>query len=330
MILTRTPYRMSFFGGGTDHRQWYERHGGRILTSSIDKYCYLSARRLPPFFEYRHRIVWSKLETVNFLEEIEPPAVRACLQHLGVNAGVEVHHDGDLPARSGLGSSSAFTVGLLHALHGLKGETRSKRCLSEEAIHVEQQVLKEAVGIQDQIECAHGGLNLIEISPRGEWTVAPVALPKPRLVEFGRWFMLFYTGQTRFSSAITATTVERIASGEKDPELHKLAGMATEALDILCNGADLREWGRMLDLSWTIKRRMSPQVSNEAIDEMYWAARHAGALGGKLLGAGGGGFMMLMAAPDDHKRVRGALKDFLEIPFGFDFSGTQTIFMNER
>ncbi len=328
LIITRTPYRMSFFGGGSDNREWYERNGGCILTSSLNKYCYLSARRLPPFFDYKHRIVWSKLETVNSAEEIEHPAIRACLKYAGINYGVEIHHDGDLPARSGLGSSSAFTVGLLHALHGLESESRSRRALAVEAIEVEQVILKEAVGIQDQIECAHGGLNMITIGTDGSWYVEPVVLPKARLEEFQNHIMLFYTGQTRFSSQISAATVAAIASGVKDPELHKLAGMAREAHDILTSGASLKPLGQMLDLSWQIKRRMSPAVTTERIDEMYWAARHAGALGGKLLGAGGGGFMMLMVEPDDQARVRAALANFLEIPFAFDFTGTQTIFVN--
>jgi D-glycero-alpha-D-manno-heptose-7-phosphate kinase len=327
LIITRTPYRVSLFGGGTDHAAWYSRHGSTILTSTINKYCYISARWLPPFLDYKNRIVWSKIELVDDVDDIEHPAVRAVLKYLGIE-GVELHHFGDLPARSGLGSSSAFTVALLQALIGLRGDTISRKALAQGAIGVEQELLKEAVGIQDQIEVAHGGLNLLKIERSGGWHVSPVKLAPERLNLLEAHLMLFYTGQARYSSQIAKANVEAIGSGSKNPELNVLAGMAKEAVGVLAGSGSLFKIGEMLGQSWKIKRRMSELVTNPAIDDMYQKAMIAGAIGGKLLGAGGGGFMLLFVKPEDRSGVHQALGNYVEVPFAFENSGSQVIFSN--
>lgn len=326
MIITRTPFRVSLFGGGTDNKEWYERHGATILTSSIDKYCYLSARFLPPFFHHKHRIVHSQVELPNVVQDIQHPGVRACLQHLGIEDGMEVHHQGDLPARSGLGSSSAFTVGLLNALHGLRRTMRSKRELADEAVHVEQVVLREVVGVQDQIQCAFGGLNVIEIDRAGTYSVRPVPLSLARLDDLQARLMLFYTGIVRYSSEIAAQTVAMIREGVKDDALLVLASMAVPALAHLQAGR-WQELGELLDYSWALKRRLSPLVTTAAIEDIYGRARDAGAGGGKLLGAGGGGFMLFLVSPEKQAAVRAALAGLVEIPVRFEFEGSRVIYL---
>ncbi len=324
MIISRTPFRISFFGGGTDYPTWFRDHGGCVLTSSINKYCHISARYLPPFFEKRNRIVWSKIEAVDSIEEIQHPAVRAGLQFLDVREGVEIHHDGDLPARSGLGSSSAFTVGLLHALYGLKGVMASKSRLANEAIYLEQDVLNEAVGIQDQIQVAHGGLNLIDIREDASYQVRPIMLPRERSRELRSYMMLYFTGLSRFASQIAQAQVAAIP--QKTRELKAMAAFVDGALGVLTSTGPLDDFGALLHESWLLKRGLTDQVSNDTVDDIYEAARGAGALGGKLLGAGGGGFMLIFASPGKQPQIRQALHGLLEIPFEFDFAGTQIIY----
>jgi D-glycero-alpha-D-manno-heptose-7-phosphate kinase len=324
MIISRTPFRISFFGGGTDYAPWYLEHGGNVLTSTFNRYCYISARYLPPFFEKRSRIVWSRIELVDRPDEIQHPAVRAGLELLNVHEGVEIHHDGDLPARTGLGSSSAFTVGLLHALYALKGRMVSKAKLAEDAIYLEQELLKESVGIQDQIQVAHGGINVIRIRTDGTYELSPVVLTHERRVEMHTHMMLFFTGISRFASEVAQSQIQAIP--RKKSEMSAMAGLVDEALEVLVGGRDLADFGRMLHDSWQLKRSLSSRVSNDHVDRIYAAARAAGALGGKLLGAGGGGFMLLFAKPEQHGQLRTALKGLLEIPFEFDFSGSQIIF----
>ena len=324
MIISRTPFRVSFFGGGTDYPTWFRDHGGKVLTSTINRYCYITARYLPPFFDQRNRIVWSKIETVDTTEEIEHPAVRAGLQFLDFREGVEIHHVGDLPARSGLGSSSAFTVGLLHALYALKGEMANKPQLADDAIYVEQQMLNEAVGIQDQIEVAYGGINLIEIQTNGKYQVSPVILSNDRICEFENHLMLFFTGISRFASEIAQLQIKAIP--DKTKELRAMGVMVDEALRVLVGRGGLDDFGRLLHESWLLKRSLTAKISNQTVDEVYEAARRAGAIGGKLLGAGGGGFMLFFVPPARQPRVREALRKLLEIPFNFEHAGTQIIF----
>jgi D-glycero-alpha-D-manno-heptose-7-phosphate kinase len=324
VIITRTPYRVSFFGGGTDYRPWYEQHGGAVLTSTIDKYCYISARYMPPFLGAKYSVCWSKMERVNRLEEIEHPGVRACLQYLGVDQGFEVNHAGDLPARAGLGSSSAFTVGMLHALYALQGYDviQSKSALAAAAVHIEQEVLKETVGIQDQIECAHGGLNVIEIAPSGDWTVTPLLLPPERLSALEARLMLFWTGLQRTASEIAKDQLD--AMHKNTESLHGIRSLVGLAMHELLRG-DLDAFGELLDYGWKLKRKLSGRISTDSIDSLYANARAAGAIGGKILGAGGGGFLLLYALPASQPSIRSALSGLLEIPFRFESEGSRLI-----
>lgn len=324
MIISRTPFRISFFGGGTDYPEWFKENGGRVLTSTVNKYCYISARHLPPFFDKKNRIVWSKIETVNSLGEIEHPAVRACLEFLNMQSGLEIHHDGDLPARSGLGSSSAFTVGLLHALYGLQGKMKSKSFLANQAIHIEREVLQEAVGIQDQIAVAHGGLNLVEIQCDGTYQVNPILLKKSRINDLEQHLMLYFTGISRFAFEIAQAQIQAIPQTKS--QLIKMSEMVDEALEILNSDTNIENFGRLLHETWLLKKSLSNKVSNSTVDHIYDVAMRAGALGGKLLGAGGGGFMLFFVPPSAQAQVRASLADFLEVPFKFEYGGSQIIF----
>ena len=323
MIISRTPYRLSFFGGGTDYPGWYREYGGAVLGTTFNKYCYISVRHLPPFFAHRFRVVYSVTETCQTVEEICHPAVRGALQHLGIQQGLEIHHDGDLPARSGLGSSSAFVVGLLHALHALQGVMSSKRDLGAEAIHVEQKLLKENVGDQDQIMAAHGGLNLLRFDPNGETTVRPLILPAQRLLELNSHLMLFFTGVARNSTDIASYYPQLKI---KTKQLSAYVPMVEEAQRILQSKEPLDEFGFLLHEAWMLKRSLSEGISTLAVDEIYQAARDAGALGGKLVGAGGGGFLLLFARPEVQPQIRDRLRSLLEVPFEFEHHGSQIIF----
>lgn len=322
MIIARSPYRVSLFGGGTDYPRWYTEHCGSVLTTTIDKYCYMSVRYMPSFLGCKYNVCWSKMERVNTLEEIEHSGVRGCLQYMGINEGFEINHAGDLPARSGLGSSSAFTVGMLHALHTLKGRHVSKTQLAREAVEVEQVVLKETVGIQDQIECAHGGLNLIEINRDGGYTVRPVIMTKDRKAALEGKLMLFFTGLQRHASEIAETQVSNIE--RKEFELKAIQRLVPQAFESMTTG-DLDNVGRLLHETWMLKRELSDKVSSKEIDDMYDSARTAGALGGKLLGAGGGGFLLLYVPSDRQDSVREAMTGFLDIPFRFEHGGSQIV-----
>ena len=324
MIVTRTPYRISFFGGGTDYPVWYREHGGAVLAATIDKYCYLSCRYLPPFFEHRLRVVWSKIEMCQTVDEIQHPAVREVLRHLGIDRGVEIHHDGDLPARSGMGSSSSFTVGLLHALYALKGQMPSKGRLASESVFIEQEVLKESVGSQDQVLAAHGGLNHVVFGRDGDILVNPVTLSQDLAQQLSGHLMLFYTGITRTASEVAESYIQRTETNEH--HMQALGGMVEEGLAILNDGRDLARFGRLLDEAWKAKRSISTSVSSREIDDLYDAARAAGAIGGKLTGAGGGGFMLLFVEPHNRRRVRERLSSLLHVPFRFSFGGSQVVF----
>ena len=320
MIISRTPFRVSFFGGGTDYPDWFHENGGAVLSTTIDKYCYISVRELPPFFDHRFRVVYSIVENVKEVGEIAHPAVRAVLQRLNVEKGLEIHHDGDLPARAGLGSSSAFTVGLLRAVHALNGRHTTKDALAAEAIHVEQCLLREPVGLQDQISAAYGGFNHIVFRPDGTYDVDPVVLPRPRLAELQDHLLLVFTGISRLAPEVAQTVIRNLK--HRQDELRALQDMVPRAIDILTSpSTDIAEFGRMLHESWLLKRRLSDRVSNAAVDALYAAALGAGALGGKLLGAGGGGFVLLFVRPDQRAQVREALRDLIAVPFKFEMSG---------
>ena len=324
MIITRTPFRISFFGGGTDYPAWYRRHGGAVLAVTIDKYCYLTCRYLPPFFEHRVRVVWSKIERCPSRDDIEHPAAREVLRHLNFDRGVEIHHDGDLPARSGMGSSSSFTVGLLHALYALQGHMPSKRQLALESMHIEQEHLKETVGSQDQVLAAYGGFNHVTFAPDGEIAVKPMTLSAELINALNEHLMLFYTGVTRTASEVAESYLQNIEDNER--QMRALGEMVEEGLSILTDGGDLTRFGRLLHRAWEAKRSLSPMVSNPDVDELYSHAQAAGALGGKLTGAGGGGFMLLFVEPHNRRRVREQLSGLLHVPFRFTSPGSQVIF----
>lgn len=324
MIITRTPFRISLFGGGTDYPGWYREHGGAVLSTTIDKYCYINARYLPPFFEHQFRVVYSRIESTNRIEDIEHPSVRATLNFLNLQRGVEIHHDGDLPARSGMGSSSSFTVGLLNALHALQGHMATKEQLANESIMVEQDLLKENVGSQDQVNAAYGGFNHITFHTSGEISVRPVIIPPDRQDELTSHLMLFYTGIKRTADKVAG---EYVASLEaKRRQLRILRDMVEEGLSILCGHGPIKEFGELLHEGWLAKQSISDKISNSAIAEVYNAAREAGAIGGKITGAGGGGFMLLFVPPQDQPAVREKLTNLLHVPFQFEKAGSQVIF----
>lgn len=322
MIITRAPYRISFFGGGTDYEPWFKEHGGCVLTSTIDKYTHVCARYMPPYLGHRYRVIWSQFEKVDRREDIKHSGVRGCLEYLGIDAGFEVNHAGDLPARSGLGSSSAFTVAMLNALHALEGRHVTKSQLAKQAVIVEQEVLKETVGIQDQIECAHGGINFIDIRQDGTYDVHPAVLKPARLIELQSHLMLFFTGLVRNASDIAKVQMEH--AQHRVTHMKALAAMAPIGLRLLVDGGPIERFGELLHDGWMIKRGMSPIVSNETVDVAYAKAIAAGAIGGKLLGAGGGGFMLVFARPKDQAAIREAL-GLLEVPVVFEHSGSQII-----
>jgi D-glycero-alpha-D-manno-heptose-7-phosphate kinase len=324
MIITRTPFRISFFGGGTDYPTWFREHGGVVLATTIDKYCYITCRRLPPFFTHKHRIVYSRIETVAATQDIEHPSVKACLQWANVNGGLEIHHDGDLPARSGLGSSSSFTVGLLNALVAADGKMISKEDLARHAIHVEQELIGESVGSQDQISAAYGGFNRIQFNRNGSFDITPVILSATRRNELSDHLMLCFTGVSRIASEVAKTKIANIK--HRQSELTRMGEMVDEAIDILQDQhRPIEDFGRLLDSSWQQKRRLSDQVSSTEIDALYQEAMAAGAAGGKILGAGGGGFLLLFAKPEHQAAIRQRLSGLVHVPFTFDDSGSRVV-----
>lgn len=324
MIITRTPFRVSLFGGGSDYPAWYRDHGGRVLGFTINKYCYISLRRLPPFFNHKHRIVYSVIENVNGIEEIKHPAVRAVLSEMNVRDGLEIHHDGDLPARSGIGSSSSFTVGLLHALHAMNGHLRSQRELADQAIHIEQSVIGENVGAQDQIWAAFGGFNRIDFRNDGTYEVAPVILPKQRFRDLQAHFMLFFSGISRHASEIAGEQIANLK--RRASNVRAMMSMVDQAMAILASpDRPVAELGELLNEGWMLKRGLAAGVSNGTIDDIYDRAIAAGALGGKLLGAGGGGFILLLVGPDRRELVRKALDPLIEVDFEIEGSGSRVM-----
>ncbi|HOX58934.1 MAG TPA: kinase [Candidatus Paceibacterota bacterium] len=327
MVISRTPYRISFFGGGTDYPAWYRQHGGCVLAATINKYCYLTCRYLPPFFEHRTRVMYSIIEMCQTVEEIQHPSVRETLRYLKIDRGMEIHHDGDLPSRSGMGSSSAFTVGLFHALTALKGQIVSKKQLASEAIYLEQEVLKETVGSQDQVCAAYGGVNRITFLQNGGFSVQPLTLSHARLGELNSHLMLFYTGVKRTASDIAASYAS-CADKKRVSLLRRMQEYVDQSSAVLGSDQDIIAFGELLHQTWLAKRGLSDKVSNPRVDALYEAARSAGAIGGKLLGAGGGGFLLFFVPPERQKKVRQQLSKLIHVPFEFEFSGSQIIFFD--
>jgi D-glycero-alpha-D-manno-heptose-7-phosphate kinase len=330
MIISRTPYRISFFGGGTDYPAWYLKEGGAVLSTTIDKYCYISARKLPPFFTERHRIVWSHIEAVSSFNEILHPAIREGLRFLGFenSQGIEIHHQGDLPARSGIGSSSTFAVGLIRALTDLRGEHLTKHQLALKALELEQKVLKESVGSQDQIAAACGGLNVVKFSTDGSFSVEPLGVKPERAAELEKHLCLLYTGSSRLGGEIAASVIA--AMRDKSAELRQMRKLVDVAHGILTGGGSLTAFGELLHETWVLKRGLADAVSNPEVDEIYQIARENGALGGKLLGAGAKGFMLFFAPPEKHAALRKALNRFVFVPFSFETEGSVTIYDGEK
>jgi D-glycero-alpha-D-manno-heptose-7-phosphate kinase len=324
MIISRTPFRISLFGGGTDYPAWFRENGGAVLGTAINKYSYISVRKLPPFFEHRFRIAYSRLEYVREISEIVHPVVREVLAEMQLADGLEIHSDSDLPARSGLGSSSAFTVGFLHALHALRGRMVTKLELGREAIRVEQELLREAVGCQDQLWAAFGGFNHITFSPAGDFEINPILLARDRRSELMQSVMLFFTGFSRNASDIAEHQIANIPY--RTQQLRAIQAFVGDALAILQEDrSPVRSLGELLHESWRLKRELAERVSTPVVDEIYEAARRAGAIGGKLLGAGGGGFMMFLVERDKRQQVRERLADLIYVPVDIDFDGSKIV-----
>lgn len=324
MIISRTPFRVSFFGGGTDYPTWYKEHGGAVIGTAINKYCYLTVRDLPPFFEHKHRIVYSKVELPSEIDEVQHPAVKAVMQELDVSHGIEIQHQADLPARSGLGSSSSFTVGLLNAIRAKRGMNSSPHYLTEEAIRIEQDVIKEHVGSQDQTWAAHGGTQFIEFDRLGNINVSPVIMPPDTASALDSHMMLFFTGLSRIASTIASKKIDNLAN--RNSQLVAMKKMAYSARDILqAPNAEMKDVGEMLRDSWQLKKELADEISSNIVDEMYSAAISAGAYGGKLLGAGGGGFMMFLAPPEKHEAIKARLSKLIHVDVKTGASGSKIV-----
>lgn len=326
MIITRTPIRISFLGGGTDYPDYFLQHGGQTLGVAIDKYSYVTVNQLADLFDYSIHVSYSRSERVSSLDEIVHPSVRECLRKTEIYGGVEIHYMGDLPARTGLGSSSSFTVGLLHALHAFKGSFVANGALAAEAVHVEQNMIKERVGVQDQYTCAHGGLLKLKFNQENVVKVHPLPLTKNRMDQLNGHLMLFYTRIRRHAHEILDEQLKKTVNGKITEDLSYLNDLVDQGLDILVNNHPISQFGELLDNAWEIKKRLSGKITNSEIDQYYSTARKAGAIGGKLLGAGGGGFLLLFVSPDKQDAVSSALKGLSSVSFSFDHSGSTLFF----
>lgn len=323
MIITKTPYRVSLFGGGSDHPAWFNKNGGEVISFAIDKYCYISVRKLPPFFEHRFRIVYSQVENTKFFDQITHPVVREAIRKFAPNSSLEIHYDGDLPARSGVGSSSAFAVGLIHALLLLTETKVSPYILAEEAIKLETEDLKENVGYQDQIACALGGFNNIKFSRNFKWEVDPIILDPEFRKDLTSRMVLIYSGITRKSSDIQKGLLENLNS--KSSPINRVIELSKQCKKILTTKGDLDSIGYMLEESWNLKREMNPKSITPELDFFWDKAKSAGALGGKVLGAGGGGFCLFWIKAGRKYEFRKKFRLGLEIPMQISNSGTLCI-----
>ena len=322
MIITKTPFRMSFFGGGTDMPDFFREHGGAVLSTTFDKYCYVIVRHLPRFFDYSTELSYSKIERVTEIESIEHPAIRNAMKMLDMRE-IRLTYEADLPARSGLGTSSSFAVGMLNAFHAIKGQKAGKKQLADEAIRLERVLCQEAGGWQDQIAAAYGGFNRINFSADG-FEVVPLHISEDRKAQLNQNLMLFFTGFTRFSSDVQK--VNNVSAEEKTAQLKQMLALVDDAQRILTDDStDLDDFGRLLNHTWELKRQTGAAISTGMIDRLYERAMAAGALGGKLLGAGGGGFLVFYVQPEWQESVRQAMQDLLYIPFAFESDGTKIL-----
>ena len=323
MVITKTPFRMSFFGGGTDMEFWFRKHVGAVLSTTFNRYCYVIVRHLPPFFDYSTELAYQQMERVNDVEQIRHPAIRNAMKLLDMRR-IRLAYDADLPARAGLGSSSSFAVGMLAAFHALRGECAGKKQLADEAIYLERELCGEAGGWQDQIAAAFGGLNRIDFDAQG-YRVSPVRISAERKQALQDRLLLFFTGFTRFSSEVHAAN--RLDQGGKERFLQSMYDLVDRAEMVLSDSRrDLDEFGSLLDQTWNLKRQTGPTVSTSGIDEAYQRGIAAGALGGKLLGAGGGGFLLFYVRPEQQESVRQAMEQYMPIPFAFEEKGSQILY----
>jgi D-glycero-alpha-D-manno-heptose-7-phosphate kinase len=327
MIITKTPYRISFFGGGSDYPDWYKEHGGQVLSTTINKHNYISCRYLPPFFEHKLRLVYSVVEECNDASELDHPSAREVLKFLEISDKVELHYDGDLPGRSGTGSSSSFTVGLLNALYSYKGIKVGAKRLAEEAIYIEQKLIGETVGSQDQIAAAYGGFNHIKFKKDNSFSVNKVSADKDKILKLDSNLMLFFTGISRYAEKIAKTYVNDIS--KKEMQIKKMSSMVDEGLIIL-NDGDLDDFGILLNEAWKKKKELSDEVTTSRIDEIYDKAMNAGATGGKISGAGGGGFMFFYVPEEKQDDLMKSLSDLTHVPFKFEESGSTVIFDEKK
>lgn len=325
MIITKTPYRISFFGGGSDYPEWYKKYGGMVLSTTIDKYIYISCRYLPKFFKHKYRIVWSKIENVRDINQIQHRAVKKLLEHLKVKQGLEIHYDGDLPARSGMGSSSCFAVGLSKALYKIKGQELSKQQLAKKTIEFEQKIMREIVGSQDQTIASYGGFNKIIFNKNNKIKVQKISSSR-NIEKLNKNLVLIYTGINRTAHKIANTYVKKLTKSKKY-QIEKIMSYVNEGKKILESG-NVDDFGRLLNNSWHEKKSLSNLITNKKIDELYDEAIRYGALGGKLLGAGGGGFLLMYMSKENAKKFFKRHKSIINIPFNFTKDGSQIILNN--
>jgi len=325
MVITRTPLRVSFFGGGTDYPAYFKRNGGVVLSTSIDKFVYVTVTRLGTLFDHKFRVAYSKTELVKTATEIQHPSVKACLSHLSMKDGLEISVTTDLPARTGLGSSSSFTVGLLNGLHSLQGRLVEKSALAAEAIHVEQNVIGERVGNQDQVAAAIGGLNFITFHRDGTFLAEPLPVSSARKQSLFDHIFLVYTGISRFAEDVLQEQCANIDN--RLAELEKIKELAHQARTLLCNDQiPLQDFGALLHETWVLKKKLSSRISNSVVEKIYDTSREAGAIGGKLLGAGAGGFLLVFAKPENHAAIKSALSEFQTVEIQPDNSGSSVVY----
>lgn len=328
MVISKTPFRISFFGGGSDHSSWYEKYGGAVLSATINKYCYISCRPLDAFFDYNYRIVYSKVESVNSISKIQHPSAKAVLEHFSLNKNLEIHHDADLPAKSGMGSSSAFTVGLINVLLEYKKQKMTNMEIAKLAIHLEQNVMKECVGSQDQIATSLGGFNKIEFAKNNKISVSSLLEYKENIQNLEKNILLFYSKKQRIASAIESEKLKNFKN--KIDEMKFISQSVDHGLKLLkAKNFDLYEFGNLMHQNWLRKRKLHPKVSDENFDLSYNNAIKHGALGGKMLGAGGGGFVLFVVPEEKQESVIKALKPYINVKFKFENIGTKRYITNK-
>jgi D-glycero-alpha-D-manno-heptose-7-phosphate kinase len=325
MIISKTPYRLSLFGGGTDYPAWYKTRPSKVISAAMAHYCYISLKKLPPYFDYVNRVIYSKIESVSDISQIDHPSVRECLKYYDIPNGISVSHDGDLPARSGIGSSSSFTVGLIHAITTSLGKVYTPYGLASDAIDIEQNCIGESVGVQDQIMAAYGGIRVIELSGENI-NVRDLRIKDDYTLDLEEHIMLGFSGIDRFSSIHAKQQIDAIKEGKSKKLLEEIVTITDTALHIFESHGKIKDIGELLKYQWSRKRQLTDTVTNDYIDTIYNKAINAGAYGGKLMGAGGGGFFMFLAPPDAHEKIKQAIPEInVWVPFKFDYEGSQII-----